>query len=300
MKRIVIIFFLTVFYQINVLAKNNQCHIQLPSKIYLINKNQSLDKKHILSSNCNSDILQRFVEEMKHAQGTFKAEHVMRLIDNNNKLSISLSPRVITIKNISSLIKNKLNINNQFKFSKVRFIDGRKSLSLNPFQEVKVICKDCSVVAGDKSYQVIIRNKKTNKNEHLWLTAILLKRELGIIAKNHLGPSLHGVNAESFLQSYIFTKNPSLLFREYKNLSYFKLITTLKKGSPLLRSNLIPIKLLQLYSPAKILLEKNGLSITTRGMPQNNGTLGQSVRLKVNNKILTGIIIGPNKVRVEL
>ena len=83
---------------------------------------------------------------------------------------------------------------------------------------------------------------------------------------------------------------------------FFKPTKTLKKGVPLLKRNLVPVKLVRSFAPVKIILSNKGIKLSGIAIAKKGGHYGEVIPLKnkKGKRIIFGKIIDFNKVKIEL
>ena len=100
----------------------------------------------------------------------------------------------------------------------------------------------------------------------------------------------------------IETTTPSKYFKKFDEIMFYKPTRILKKGSPLLKRDLIPIKLVRSFTPVKIILSNKGINLTGIAIAKKSGHFGEIIPLKnkKGKRILFGKVIGFNKVKIEI
>ena len=136
----------------------------------------------------------------------------------------------------------------------------------------------------------------------MWVKGNVSIEAPALILKKHLSSFNGSLKEQQFAFKKIMAVNPEKFFIDKDKISFYKLNKSKKKGDPLYLHDLTPIRLVSSGHPVKITFDQNGIKLSGKAIPMQNGRLGESIQLKNANtkKVIVGEVIGLNTVAVQL
>jgi len=322
MKKISLISFLS-FTAIIITVQLNACEIKLSPVILFLSTNLKMSDLSSLytNSNCSPEITTRILEKLSTSNGKIISQNLIESDDikynetNLNERSIqnidvlpatvSISPEIIETINLSEIIKLK-NKNILFDELEVLNLGIKKSYALPNIDALKIECAKC------------------NTNELLWkisltentLPHLPVAKQITFYAKTKSYKLIKTLKAKSDITSLsnnlsadqfdiVFEKNEdssNLFDLEKQNLVHFTNLANIKAGE-LLNLNMISLKkIVHMGKEIEAVVQSKEVQISIQAKALESGVFGQVINIEnpKNKKKLSGEIIGPNKVLINL
>jgi len=269
------------------LKTSNACEI-VSYSYFLKFKNDPVEL--IQKSTCDEETNKKFLSLVSSSEGTIKTDFLKADLKNVEKIS----PAIINIKSISTLIKERCVLNNTYNLQTEE--NNAASMATNHESEIKINLNDCTGL-GKKMFQIL--GPKTTA----WISINFQKEITVYKVKNHLisGQGTK-ISADMIEETKIITDNPEKYFTEINNINFTKLTKTLQNGEPIKKTDIVSYNLIELQFPTQVILDNNGISIESYAQPMSSGKIGDVIRLRnmKTKKEIAGKIIGPNKVEIVL
>ena len=286
-----ILFFL-IYLSSVVSAK--ECFINIKNRIYFTDEKSAIDRL-IEKSNCSRRVRKEFTDRLSSLTGLIHSKKLEKTL--KKKFSSSrfvIKPKTIHIGKLSDILKEKINIPDNWNWSKVR-IHRKGFLSLSSRESLDVSCNNCKT-PGSKTLRASIKGKK----KIYWISGDLKVKSKALFPRKSLGVG-HKLSEELFVEKEVNSFNPERFFTEKKTLSFFKLNKSISSLKPLFNSDLVPLGLVQRNIPVQVIFKKNKLVLIGSALPLSRGGYGQIIKLKHpgTGRSMAGRIIGLNKVEVN-
>jgi flagella basal body P-ring formation protein FlgA len=271
----------------NLLKQSYACEI-VSAPYFLKFKNEL--EGVIQKSTCSEEINKRFLALLSSSEGAIKTDFLKADLQDVEKVT----PSLITIKNITSLIKERCELDSSF----VLKLDESNIDSIIVLQEndIKINLNDCQSL-GKKMFQVLAPTKTA------WVTLNFQKQITTYKFKSHLmaGQGTK-IDEDMVIETKITTDSPDKYLNDLSTLKFSKLTRSLQSNEAIKKNDLVSYNLIELQFPTQVILEKNGISIESYAQPMSSGKIGDVIRLRnlKTKKELAGKVIGPNKVEIVL
>jgi flagella basal body P-ring formation protein FlgA len=265
------------------------CLITTFSNIVKVNKIDDFINV-IKKSDCPKKVNKKFISFIKNNSGDFNTKLMNRYIGEG----VNITPKEISISNITTFLNNHL-ANKKIVLNSVKLMGKKSPVLFNEKDEIQIECKQCDSL-GNVNLKII------KKNSTFWGSAVAKGQIIALVAKKRMGFSQNNLSQSDFKKKLIYTSNPERIFTDFKNVHFFKMNKNIKENHALLASDVSTIYLIQVGQPVRILLEENGLRLTTTAIALRSGKLGDVIAFKKqsSNKKIFAKIIDYNKARIEL
>jgi flagella basal body P-ring formation protein FlgA len=277
------IFFLSLIFYNSTYA----CEI-ISASYFLKFKNEITDI--IQKSNCDTETNKKFVSLLSTSEGELKTDFLKSDLLNVEKIS----PSIITIKNITTLVKERCALDSSFVLQLVE--SNNDSILVNKESDIKMNLNDCPSL-GKKMFQILSPAKTS------WVTINFQKSINAYKIKSHLmsGQGTKITN-EMVEMTKIITDSPDKYLTDINSFNFSKLTRTLQNNEPIKKSDILLYNLIELQFPIQVIFEKNGISIESYAQAMSTGKIGDIIRLRnvKTKKELAGKVIGLNKVEIVL
>ena len=304
-------FFLFIYQILNLdlsqaslaIKSSKNCMINSYKKIYIPAKTSDKAlKKSIKKTSCPKKINIMFLNLIKDAQGAFSTKNFQKLyLPKNLNIKVEIKPSQIEISNFRSLINDiKLPVNLSFGVIKER--NELSILKLDEEDRINISCPNCNT-PGNKVISIKVKSINENKEYSTHFNIKLLAKTEIITPKKNIDYfNNKRLFKNDFSKASIKTIYPGKYFKNFDKIIFFKPIKTLKKGVPLLKRNLVPVKLVRSFAPVKIILSNKGIKLSGIAIAKKGGHYGEVIPLKnkKGKRIIFGKIIDFNKVKIEI
>lgn len=272
------------------------CFIETYKNIVTNRDAQSLNSKFIKSSDCPKSTLKKFTQIIFDLNGTIDEQKLnANFQEELSQNYVSLEPKKIEITPLSKFLRKNIKVSNQkILFDGIR--DLSQSMGFGYDENIIVSCNDCTT-PGEKNISV-----RTRGENPIWFSAIIKFNIKAIMADENISASFDSLKSKRIKLKEEYVSHPEKYIRDPKQLAYFKANKAILKGSLIKKSDLTKMNLVEMGRPVNILLEGRGFRIIGQGMPLNNGSLSETIKIRniKTNKIVVGEVYDFNKVKVRL
>lgn len=283
---------------INFKLQAEPCSLDLYSKIYTLEKNQTLTTKDLIhSNNCNENIIGQIVSVFSKKNGEIYSSQIEKEL---NLKDVHITPRKIFIGELSILLRDQLTANSNLYFLDIKSLNGIKSLSLNESEVVHSTCDACTSF-GEKNIKIEIADPLNNATKALWFSSKIFAKIKVFKAKHTLSFQSQSFSAEDFIAEETLSMMPDSILGSLDNIRFYKPNKTILQGSIVTMMDIQPVNLVNYGTPVKAILKNSVISLTKMAEATRSAQFGESVELKVgNNKTITGKVTDYNQVVIEL
>lgn len=280
------------------LAQAHECEIKTHSKIYHLGVDQDQQPSLYHFSNCPNDVLKSFRTLLLASSGTTNAQALAQLIQENTTEQVLITPDRIQIFDLSLAIEEKLQLDQHWVIRNLATLD-QKAVLLNEDEWLDIHCDHCHR-SGERNLQIIIQSSSTGKKITRYAKAEFKIRTQALVAKANLRASMENLKKEDFEIQLVESIKPENFFVDYDKLIFYRLNRPLSQGESLQHSDLTPSHLVQPGTPAKVILRRGGLSLSTLATPLRSGRFGETIQLinPDSQKMIMGKVVDFNKVEV--
>lgn len=287
---------LFTFLSFNIMAE--PCNLELPAKIYRLDKNQALLAKDILkNSTCPEETNQKVINLLSQTNGDTYVSSIENQLGNQN---VHITPRKVSINFLSETLREQLTAESNLYFFDIRSVNQQSSLNLEESDTIKAVCESCNTY-GNKNIKVEITNNINGNVKALWYTSKIFAKVKVIKAKKTLSFQQKSLSSDDFYTDETYTMLPDNLLGSLENIQFYKPTKTLMTGTILTNMDIMPVNLVNYGTPARVVLKNQTINLVKMATPIRSAQFGESVELKVgNNKTITGKVIDFNQVVIEL
>ena len=262
------------------------CKVSLADKIYTVS---NAEVKYTTKS-CNRSQIEIINEILSNINGNLNLHHSRELKLND----IELITKNTVFIDLEDSIKNQYSIPSNWKI-KFNSRNRVKAISTDSLSSVDISCNDCKKLGKNKV--------KVSVNDSVkWFEIEVLKPITAVVAKKELGLSYKSINSSSVEEKTIYTSDDKSIFKDFKQVSFYKTNKIISPGEVIKKRDLSPINLVTYGVPVKITLDSNGIKLTGTATPLSTGKLQDFIKVRntKTKKVFTAKIIGLNEVKVEL
>lgn len=291
--------FLLIFLSLVNFAQAENCNVELFSKIYRIDANQTLSSRDVVyKTNCDKEVTGKISQIISNATGVLTASFIEKEFI---KQSVVISPRKITLLDLSSTFRDQLTANSNLYFFNIHSMNQVQTLSLVDGEIAKATCESCSNL-GEKNIKIDITNPIANTNRTLWFSAKILAKVKVLKAKRNIGYQEKNLSLEDFYSEETFTSMPQNILGQLDNINFYRPNKTITEGSVVTNMDLQPVNLVNYGTPVKIILKSQNINLSNHALPVRSARFGETIELQTtnNSKKVLGRVIDYNKVVIEL
>lgn len=291
-------YFLSLFTFLSLNAWAEPCNLELPAKIYRLDKTQNILAKDVVkNSTCSDEINNKVVNLLNNSTGDLFVSTFENQIGNQN---LHITPRKITLGILADVFREQLTAESNLYFFDVRSVGQSSTLNLDEAETVRSICESCNSY-GSKNIKIEITNNLTGNMKAFWYSSKIFAKVKVIKAKQTLSFQQKSLSSQDFYQDETYTMLPDNLLGSLDNIQFYKPTKTIMAGSVVTNMDIAPVNLVTYGTPAKVVLKNQTISLVKMATPIRSAQYGESVELKVgNNKTITGKVIDFNQVVIEL
>ncbi len=301
MKKPYMSFFLFILTS-NIYA--NKCYIKSFNKIIRFDNNISkefIKSQIIKDTNCTNKIINKFINIIMNSEGTINNHNISRIFNLKNSDNVYISPHKIKVKLAKSFLQEHFSDKTKDKkiWKDIKITTNEKIILLNKNDIINLECKTCDFL-GTHNIKINIYNPIVNKAKTIWIIGkVVIKKEV-LASKTYINISNDMLNKNNFYKKYIETDSPEDYFYNKEKLKYYKANKSILKNHPLKTSDISPINLVSPGRVIKTILRNKSLFISNNSISLDYGKLGETIKIKNNDKVIYGKIIDYNTVIVNL
>lgn len=307
--RIAFIFFI-LFASICVSAESqvessaaDACSIELFSKVYRLEVNQTLSGKDIVyKTNCDSSIFAKLSQIISNSSGSLGADFLKRELKKDfPDMEIEISPRKLSLLDFNLALKDQLAEGSNLFFLNSKSLNAIRALGLQEGEQMKANCESCNSL-GEKNIKLDIINPLTNTTRTLWFSSKVMAQVKVFKAKRSLSFQQKHLEPQDFYADQILTSSPDNLLSSLENIEFYKANRTILQDSVVTNLDLQAVNLVTYGTPVQVTLKNQNINLQKTAMPTRSALFGEVVELRNtnNNKILAGKVVNYNEVVIEL
>lgn len=295
--------FLILVCAFNVSAETKGCAVELFSKVYRLEANQTLSSSDIVhTSDCDSIVLNKISQIISSSSGTVGVDFLKREIAKDYPtLAIEISPRKTALLDLNASMRDQLTPGTNLYFLDTKSLNGLRSLGLIEGEQLKVNCESCSTF-GEKNLKIDITNPLANSTRTVWFTSKIMAKIKVFKAKRSLSFQQKHLESDDFYADEIFTANPDNVVTTLENINFYKANKTIIQGAVVSNFDLQAVNLINYGTPVSVTLKNQNINLSRKAIPARSALFGETIELRNpnNNKIIAGKVVDYNKVVIEL
>lgn len=295
--------FALIIFSLNVSAETAGCSVELFSKVYRLENNQTLNSSDIIhSSTCDNIVLNKISQLISNSSGTVGADFIKgELAKDFQTLSIEIKPRKLSLLELNSTLRDQLTNNSNLYFLDSKSLNGLRTLGLVEGEQLKANCESCNSF-GEKNIKIDIANPLVNSTRTLWFSSRIMAKIKVFKAKRNLSFQQKHLEVDDFYADEIYSGNPDNLVTTMDNIHFYKTNKTIVQGAAVSNLDLQPVNLINFGTPVNVILKNQNINLQRTAMPSRSALFGETIELRNpnNNKIIAGKVVDYNKVVIEL
>lgn len=279
-----------------------ECSIELFSKVYRLDQNQSLQAKDLIrASTCSEVVAARISELLSNSQGTVGTDFLVRELEKDfPEEHINFTNKKMSLLDLNSTMKDQLLPGTNLFFNQSRSLNNISSLGMVEGETLQAVCDSCQSF-GEKNVKINVINVTNNSSRTLWFASKIMAKLKVVKAKRSISFQQKSLDANDFYIDEVLTMTPDNVLTTLDNIHFYKANRTLLQGSIVNNMDLQAVNLINFGTPATVLLKSNNINLQKSAMPVRSARFGDIVELRgPNNKMIAGKVIDYNKVVIEL
>jgi flagella basal body P-ring formation protein FlgA len=292
-------FFILLTFTLLNFAQAETCHVELYSKIYRVETNQTLNTRDVIyKTDCAPEVLAKITQIISSANGVVAASFLEKEFANQ---SVQLAPRKISLFDLNTTLHEQLAANSNLYFLNTQSLNQLHALSLMEGESLKAICESCSNF-GEKNIKIDIANPIANTSRSVWFSSKIFAKVKVLKAKRNLSFQDKSLTFDDFYSDETLIAMPQNILTKLENIQFYKPNKSITEGSIITNMDLQAINLVTYGTPVKVILKNQNINLVKNAMPARSAQLGEAIEVQTNNsnrKIL-GRVIDFNTVVIEL
>ncbi len=301
MKKLILFILFTL--SLNASAETASCSVELFSKVYRLENNQTLNSSDIVhSSTCDSLVLNKISQIISNSNGAVGADFLKREIEKDfQSLSVNITPRKLSFLELNTTLREQLTNSSNLYFLDSKSLNGLRTLGLIEGEQLKANCESCSSF-GEKNIKIDIVNPLANSTRTVWFSSRIMAKIKVFKAKRNLSFQQKHLEAADFYADEIYSGNPDNLVTTLDNIHFYKANKTIIQGAAVSNFDLQPVNLINFGTPVNVVLKNQNINLQRTALPTRSAIAGEIIELKNpnNNKMIAGKVVDYNKVVIEL
>lgn len=270
---------------------SNEAHSCFISSFETIIKsdNISLDKSIIIESDCEQDVQEKFITFANENSGEISS----RPLNIYFEKKITLKPEVINILDMNQFIKERLS-DKDYNIEEAKIIGNKKALLIENQKSLEFECKNCNNL-GNVNFKISHAGNTT------WGTAIVKEGTEALVANTNLSYTNNTLFPAQFEKKKIYTTTPEQVFKNFKQISFYKLNKNIRSGHIIQTNDLTSAFLVKIGQPVNVIYQSAGITLSYPAKALRSGRIGEVVQLEGRNKKkIFATVTGFNKAKLEL
>lgn len=302
-KKFILLLFCLISLKVSAGAETgNNCSIELFSKIYRLENNQSLNSDDIIhKTNCDHLVISKISQLVSNSNGTVSADFLKRELAKDFKISFEITPRKLSLLELNSTLRDQLTNESNLYFMNSKSLNGVKTLGLVEGEQIKASCESCNGF-GEKNIKIDISNPLENSSRTLWFSTRIMAKIKVLKAKRSLSFQQKHLESSDFYTDEILTSNPDNVLTSLVNIQFYKANRNILQDAVVSNLDLQPVNIINFGTPVNVTLKNQNINLQRTAMPSRSAVFGEVIELKNpnNNKIIAGKVVDYNKVVIEL
>ena len=283
-------------------AFGEECSIELFTKVYRLDQNQTLQAKDVIrQSDCPAEINSKLTSFVSNSQGTVGSDLLKRELQKEfPTLDIQFPTKRLSFLELNSTLRDQLVPGTNLYFTQARSLNNLTSVGLVEGETLQAVCDSCQSF-GEKNVKLNIINIADNSSRTIWFASKVMAKLKVVKAKRSISFQQKALDPNDFYIDEVLTMTPDNALTTLDNIHFFKSNRTLLQGAVVSNMDLQPVNLINFGTPVNVQLKANNISLQKSAMPVRSARFGEIVELKgPNNKLIAGKVIDYNKVVIEL
>jgi len=284
-------------------AESQTCGVQLFSKVYRLENNQSLNSSDIIqASDCDSMVLNKISQLVSGSNGTISADFLKREVAKDfNNINLEISPRKTALLDLNTTMREQLTGGTNLYFLDTKSLNGLRTVGLVEGEQLKVNCESCSTF-GEKNLKLDITNPIANSTRTLWFSSKIMAKVKVFKARRNISFQQKHLEADDFYADEIYSLSPDNVVTSLENIHFYKSNKTIIQGAVVSNMDLQAVNLVNFGTPVSLTLKNANINLSRKAIPNRSALFGETIELKnpSNNKVITGKVVDYNKVVIEL
>jgi flagella basal body P-ring formation protein FlgA len=278
------------------------CGIELFSKVYRLSSGQALQARDVIrQSNCSPEITNKLANLISNSEGTVGSDFLTNELKKDfADITISLTPKKLSLLDFESAIKDQLLPNSNLYFTQSRSLNALSSLGLVEGEQMRSVCDACQSF-GEKNIKIDITNVVDNTNRTVWFSSKIMAKVKVVKAMRNISFQQKNLDPKDFYLDEVMTMTPDNALTTLENIAFYKSNKTILQNAVVSNFDLQPVNLINYGTPVSVVLNNQNISLQRTAMPTRSAHLGETIELKgPNNKNIAGKVVDYNKVVIEL
>lgn len=288
---------------LNAAAETQSCGVQLFSKVYRLENNQSLNSSDLIqASDCDSMILNKISQIVSGSNGTISADFLKREVAKDfSNINLEISPRKTALLDLNSSMREQLTGGTNLYFLDTKSLNGLRTVGLVEGEQLKVNCESCSTF-GEKNVKLDITNPIANSTRTLWFTSKIMAKVKVFKARRNISFQQKHLEADDFYADEIYSISPDNVVTSLENIHFYKSNKTIIQGAVVSNMDLQAVNLVNFGTPVSVTLKNANINLSRKAVPTRSALFGETIELKnpTTNKVISGKVVDYNKVVIEL
>ena len=287
---------------ISLSAFGEECSIELFTKVYRLDQNQTLQAKDVIrQSDCPAEINSKLTSFVSSSQGTVGSDLLKRELQKEfPTLDIQFPTKRLSFLELNSTLRDQLVPGTNLYFTQARSLNNLSSVGLVEGETLQAVCDSCQSF-GEKNVKLNIINIADNSSRTIWFASKVMAKLKVVKAKRSISFQQKALDSNDFYIDEVLTMTPDNALTTLDNIHFYKSNRTLLQGAVVSNMDLQPVNLINFGTPVNVQLKANNISLQKSAMPVRSARFGEIVELKgPNNKLIAGKVIDYNKVVIEL
>jgi flagella basal body P-ring formation protein FlgA len=283
-----IIFFLLIF-SLNAFT----CEIFTKATLIRIS---NFDKNVIQTKDCPKALDKKILNFFNSSSGVLSSAQLSLLLDKK----INLTPNMVRIYRINDLLKTRLKLSFNYNFKDIKNINANQGYISSELENIDIQCSsNCKNVANHNIKIIITSN---NQKEIHWISSKVIKKSKVYILNRDVDIHNIALNSNILKKELRDIDKNFAYFDDIQNIHFYKPNKKIAKNSPLLKSDLTPIKLIKSGHKIKVILKSNLITVKSSAIAKQNGNYHDYVDVynPSTNKSYTGKVVDFNTITVDL
>lgn len=289
-----------LFMSLNLAA--SECDVELFSKIYRMNSNQSLQARDLIkTSTCSPEITNKLAMLVTSSEGVVASDFLKAELQKDfPEITITFINKKLSLMDLNSVLKDQLLQNSNLYFSQLRSLNGSSTLGIVEGEQIRSVCDSCQHF-GEKNIKIDIINVVSNTNRTLWFSTKIMAKVKVVKAKRNISFQQKNLDAKDFYFEEVMTMTPENALTTLDNIGFYKSNKTIVQDSVVSNLDLQAVNLINFGTPVSITLQSQNISLQRTAMPMRSARFGEIIELKgPNNKNISGKVVDFNQVVIEL
>ena len=283
-------------------AFSEECSIELFTKVYRLDQNQTLQSKDVIrKSDCPVEINNKLTSFISNSQGTVGADLLKRELHKDfPTLDIQFPTKKLSFLELNTTLRDQLVPGSNLYFTQARSLNNLTSVGLVEGETLQAVCDSCQSF-GEKNVKLNIISVADNTSRTIWFASKIMAKLKVVKAKRSISFQQKALDANDFYIDEVLTLTPDNALTTLDNIHFYKSNRTLLQGAVVSNMDLQPVNLINFGTPVNVKLKAKNNSFHKSAMPVRYARFGETVELRgPNNKLIAGKVIDYNKVVIEL